>query len=100
MPLPRYPGTLHRRSFLHAGLTAFGSLTLADLLRLEAHAGTPKSPKSMIVLWLWGGPSHTETFTRSTWARALGTVDVALDGRWHEDGSGDRFDDTQGRRAA
>jgi hypothetical protein len=62
MPTPRCPGTLHRRSFLHAGLTAFGGLALADLFRLEARAGTRTSPKSMIVLWLWGGPSHMETF--------------------------------------
>lgn len=62
MAAPRCPGTLHRRSFLHAGLTAFGGLTLADLFRLDARAGTPARPKSMIVLWLWGGPSHMETF--------------------------------------
>src|SRR5512138_3821515 len=62
MPTPRCPGTLGRRSFLHAGLTAFGGLTLADLFRLRARAAAPTGPKSMIVLWLWGGPSHMETF--------------------------------------
>ena len=41
MPTPRCPGTLHRRSFLHAGLTAFGGLALADLFRLEARAPAP-----------------------------------------------------------
>jgi hypothetical protein len=43
-----------------------GALSLADLLRLESRAaGAGKasaSPKSVIMLWLWGGPSHMETF--------------------------------------
>lgn len=58
----RCPGTLPRRSFLRTG--AIG-LTLAELLRAQA-VGSPappkKSDKSLIVLWLWGGPSHLETF--------------------------------------
>ena len=59
----RCPGTLNRRSFLRAGFTALGGLSLANLLRLEAHAQTPRRcPKSVIVLWLWGGASHMETF--------------------------------------
>jgi hypothetical protein len=62
MPTPRCSGTLHRRSFIHAGLSAFGGLTLADLFRLNARAAPASSTKSMIVLWLWGGPSHMETF--------------------------------------
>src|SRR4051794_14615416 len=55
----RCPGTLGRRAFLRAGL---GSLGLADLCRLEAARPGGGSGKSMIVLWLWGGPSHMETF--------------------------------------
>lgn len=58
----RCPGTSDRRSFLRTGLTAFGGLTLADLYRLQAKTAESVSPKSMIVLWLWGGPSHMETF--------------------------------------
>jgi len=56
----RCPGTLPRRSFLRTG--ALG-LTLANLLKVQAST-TPTSPsnKSIIVLWLWGGPSHLETF--------------------------------------
>src|SRR5436309_3165606 len=56
----RCPGTLGRRAFLHTGLVGLGSLGLADLSRLEARS--PRPGKSMIVLWLWGGPSHMETF--------------------------------------
>ncbi|MBX3421306.1 MAG: DUF1501 domain-containing protein [Pirellulaceae bacterium] len=58
----RCPGTLPRRSFLRTGAVG---LTLADLLRAQAtgsESSAVKSDKSMIVLWLWGGPSHLETF--------------------------------------
>ncbi len=56
----RCPGTLPRRSFLRTG--AMG-LTLPELLKAQAAASTkPASNKAMIVLWLWGGPSHLETF--------------------------------------
>lgn len=63
----RCPGTFGRRSFLRAGAAALGGLSLAKLLRLEAQAeaqpAAPRSsPKSVIVLWLWGGASHMETF--------------------------------------
>src|SRR5918912_680523 len=59
----RCPGTLSRRAFLRSGLTGLCSLGLADLLRLDA-AGPARrwSRKSILVLWLWGGPSHMETF--------------------------------------
>src|SRR5688572_20612986 len=61
----RCPGTLHRRAFLRMGLAGLGSLGLADLLRLQSAAAAPaqrSSAKSLIVLWLWGGASHMETF--------------------------------------
>lgn len=64
------PGTLPRRAFLRAGLAGWGALSLADLLRCEALSAPAASAtlpalahdRSMIVLWLWGGPSHMETF--------------------------------------
>lgn len=60
----RCPGTLSRRAFVHLGLAGLGSWGLADLLRLESLAAgrASSSPKSILVLWLWGGPSHMETF--------------------------------------
>jgi hypothetical protein len=65
-PPANCPGTLPRRAFLRTGLTGLWSLGLADLLRLEraaAAAGRPAdNRKSIVVLWLWGGPSHMETF--------------------------------------
>jgi hypothetical protein len=64
MPVPaaRCPGTLSRRAFVRAGLGGLWSLGLSDLLRLQAAGSAPASSKSVIVLWLWGGPSHMETF--------------------------------------
>lgn len=62
----RCPGTLKRRGFLRAGVAGAGGLTLSNLLRAEARADSSasasKSDKAMIVLWLWGGASHMETF--------------------------------------
>lgn len=64
--LDRCPGTLGRRAFLRAGLTGLCSLSLPDLLRLESRAAAASKAwannKSVIVLWLWGGPSHMDTF--------------------------------------
>ncbi|HVK11987.1 MAG TPA: DUF1501 domain-containing protein [Gemmataceae bacterium] len=55
---------LHRRNFLKLG--AFGAgLSLADMLRLNAHAKTDASlgrPKSAIMIYLPGGPSHMDMY--------------------------------------
>jgi hypothetical protein len=54
-----------RRAFLRTSLAGLGALGLSDLFRLEAMAaaGRPVTrQKSILVLWLWGGPSHMETF--------------------------------------
>src|SRR4051794_23970512 len=57
-------GRTTRRELLRAGGLAAAGLSLADLLRLEARgeAETSKKAKSVILLWLWGGPSHLDTF--------------------------------------
>src|SRR5262245_45778321 len=60
---PHCPGTTGRRAFLRTGLAGLGALGLADLFRLQAaDPRAARRSKSMIVLWLWGGPSHMETF--------------------------------------
>ena len=51
-----------RRSFLQLGALGVGGLTLADLLRLEAQAGAKATKKSIINIFLSGGPSHLDTF--------------------------------------
>lgn len=61
--LCRGPAT--RREFLRVGVSALGGLSLADLLAARAAAGTSSSselPTSVILFWMWGGPSQVETF--------------------------------------
>jgi uncharacterized protein (DUF1501 family) len=53
---------LHRRAFLHVGALGFAGLSLADVLRSEAGAVAASQPtpdrKSVIILWMRGGPSQ------------------------------------------
>jgi hypothetical protein len=49
-----------RRGFLRAGLLGAAGLTLADLLRADAQAGTASRPNTVILLWMRGGPSHID----------------------------------------
>jgi hypothetical protein len=53
-----------RRAFLQAGASSALGLSLADLLRLQAQAGTPMtgSARSVLLLWLWGGPAQLDTW--------------------------------------
>ena len=51
-----------RRSFLRIGAAGVGGLTLADMLRLESQAATGGSKKSVINIFLSGGPTHHDTF--------------------------------------
>src|SRR5262249_39126384 len=64
--LGRQPGvaaSLSRRGFLQAGGSAVLGLSLAALLRLRARGGDgPGSARSVLLLWLWGGPAHLDTF--------------------------------------
>jgi hypothetical protein len=55
-------GEVGRRDFLTAGGLAFGGLGLGSLLGLEARAGTGSSHKSLINIYLPGGPSHLDMF--------------------------------------
>jgi hypothetical protein len=49
-----------RRSFLRVGGLALGGLTLPRLLRAEAHAPSPARHKSVIMVFLPGGPAHLD----------------------------------------
>ncbi len=57
-------GRLSRRDCLRVGGLAVGSLTLADLFRTSARAAdpTPAPPKSVIMVYLPGGPSHIDMY--------------------------------------
>ncbi len=53
-----------RREFLRVGGLALGGLTLADLLRLRAQGAVDsrRSSKAVIFVYLFGGPSHVDTY--------------------------------------
>jgi hypothetical protein len=53
-----------RRTFLKVGALAVGGLSLPGLLRRRAAAapGTSPSRKSVILIWLAGGPSHIDMY--------------------------------------
>src|SRR5581483_300210 len=59
---------LSRREMLQKAGTGFGALALSSLLARESAAGTAKPPhiqpkaKSVIFLFMEGGPSHLDTF--------------------------------------
>lgn len=57
--------TLHprsRREFLRAGVLGLGGLSLSDLLAARGYAGNSTANPSLILFWMWGGPSQLETF--------------------------------------
>lgn len=55
-----------RRNMLKAGLAGIAGLTVPDLLRSRAEAAQAGRPlagrKSVILLWMTGGPSHIDTW--------------------------------------
>ncbi len=61
--LARDCGKVSRRELLQAGSLGALGISLAQLLRMQAHgAAEARKPKSIVLLWLWGGPSHLDTF--------------------------------------
>jgi len=51
-----------RRTALKAGFLGLTGLSLADVMRQRAQGNAASSEKSVILLWLDGGPSHFETY--------------------------------------
>lgn len=65
----RYCDGLSRRSFLQVGGFTFGSaacLSMTDILRAEAAAGTRSSHKAVINIFLGGGPPHQDMWDIKT----------------------------------
>src|SRR5262249_42102910 len=56
--------TLSRRAFLQVGASSVLGLSLANRLRVRAGAAESLtgSAKSVLMLWLWGGPAHLDTW--------------------------------------
>jgi len=58
-------GPMSRRSFLEVGALSFLGMGMSDFLRAETiakSAGKKPRDKSVIFIWLPGGPSHLETY--------------------------------------
>jgi hypothetical protein len=53
---------MRRREFLRLGALALGGLTLPELLAARAASGQSTSDTSVILFWMWGGPSQLETY--------------------------------------
>jgi hypothetical protein len=53
---------ISRRGFLQMGALAVGGLTFADILRCQAASGSGKAGKSVIMVYLNGGPSHIDLY--------------------------------------
>ena len=51
-----------RRDFLTIGALGMGGLSMPQLLRAESQAGIGSSSKSVIMIYLAGGPSHQDMF--------------------------------------
>lgn len=57
-----YCDGVSRRGFLQIGALGVGGLTLPQLLALEAQAGQKKTQKSVIMIFLCGGPPHQDMY--------------------------------------
>ena len=66
----RFCDGISRRGFLKIGRWASGGLTLADIFRAEARAGTGSSHKAVINIFLGGGPPHQDMWEIKTEAPA------------------------------
>jgi len=62
-PLRKCRGSVSRRDVLKVGGLAFAGLTLADVLRMRATASSGSGrDKSVIMIWMRGGPSHIDSY--------------------------------------
>ncbi|MFN0018440.1 MAG: DUF1501 domain-containing protein [Pirellulaceae bacterium] len=60
-PFPNCQG-LSRRTAIKAGFLGLAGLSLGDLNRLRAEGQAKKTDKSVILIWLDGGPSQLESY--------------------------------------
>lgn len=55
-------GPLNRRDVMRVGALGLGGLSLTNLLAAETASGTRRPDTSVILFWMWGGPSQLETW--------------------------------------
>ena len=59
----KYCNGMQRRRFMQIGALGLGGMSLAGLMKAEAHATASKqSKRSVILVWQHGGPSQLDTF--------------------------------------
>lgn len=58
----RFCDGISRRGFLRIGSLGLGTLSLAQLLRAESNPGVSKNDRSVVMIYLPGGPTQHETF--------------------------------------
>ena len=58
----RFCDGISRRNFLRIGALGMGGLALPELLRAEAASIQSRGRKSVIMIYLPGGPPHQDTF--------------------------------------
>ena len=56
------PPALHRRALLKGGLAAAAGLALGPAARAADPPAPAARARSMIQIWMWGGPAHLDTF--------------------------------------
>jgi hypothetical protein len=61
-PARRYCDGVTRRNFLRLGALGMGGIALPQLLQAESESGIRSSHKSVIMVYLPGGPPHQDTF--------------------------------------
>jgi hypothetical protein len=60
---PVCDGPASRREFLRVGALGLGGMTLTEILAARAAAGQGNVPQTSVILfWMWGGPSQLETW--------------------------------------
>ncbi len=62
----RFCDGLHRRNFLKIGSLGLGGLSMVELLRAEAVNGVGSANKSVIMVYLPGGPPHQDMYDLKT----------------------------------
>lgn len=62
----RFCNQVSRRNFIKIGALGFGGLSLPNLLKAEQQSGTGKSHKSIIMIYLPGGPPHQDMYDIKT----------------------------------
>ena len=56
------PGPIRRRDFLRVGTLALGGIGLNHLLAAGLNGADKPADTSVILFWMWGGPSQFETY--------------------------------------